>query len=444
MTHNLKPYPAYKPSGVEWLGEVPAHWEVLRARNAVDMRVSNVDKHTKRGELPVQLCNYVDVYKNDKITEHISFMQATASAEEIERFRLEKGDVLLTKDSETWNDIGVPALVEYTAKDIICGYHLALLRPRKGLLNGSYLFRALQCPSIAHQFHVAANGVIRYGLSHSAIKSTLLLIPPLPDQHRIAAFLDQKTAEIDEAISKKQRLIELLKEQKAILINQAVTKGPNPNVPMRDSGVEWIGEVPAHWEVRRNGRLFAQRNETGFADLPILEVSLRTGVRVRDFKNSDRKQLMSDRDKYKRAVSGDIAYNMMRMWQGAVGIAPTDGLISPAYVVAKPLPGTEARYFIHLFRTAAYMTEIDKYSRGIVKDRNRLYWEDFKRMPSCYPPPDEQMLISDAIDDTCDDIAMSAERVRRGIDLLREYRTRLIADVVTGKLDVREDTHRES
>ena len=202
--------------------------------------------------------------------------------------------------------------------------------------------------------------------------------------------------------------------------------------------MEWLGDVPEHWDVRRNGRLFAQRNETGFADLPILEVSLRTGVRVRNFENTDRKQVMSDRDKYKRAVSGDIAYNMMRMWQGAVGVAPTDGLISPAYVVARPLPGTESRYFIRLFRTAAYMTEIDKYSRGIVKDRNRLYWEDFKRMPSCYPPPHEQVKIADAIDKECNDIDTTVDRIRREIELLREYRTRLIADVVTGKLDVRE------
>jgi type I restriction enzyme S subunit len=113
-------------------------------------------------------------------------------------------------------------------------------------------------------------------------------------------------------------------------------------------------------------------------------------------------------------------------------------LISPAYVVAKPLPGTEARYFIRLFRTAVYMAEVDKYSRGIVKDRNRLYWEDFKRMPSCYPPPHEQVMIADAIDYGCKDIDTTVERARRQIDLLREYRTRLIADVVTGQLDVRE------
>jgi type I restriction enzyme S subunit len=146
---------------------------------------------------------------------------------------------------------------------------------------------------------------------------------------------------------------------------------------------------------------------------------------------------MADRDKYKRTRAGDIAYNMMRMWQGAVGLVPIDGLVSPAYVVAKAMTGTDSRYFARLFKTSAYMAEVDCFSRGIVKDRNRLYWEDFKRMPSCYPPLAEQAKIADAIDEMCHDIDDGSNRVRREISLLHEYRARLIADVVTGKLDVR-------
>lgn len=212
-----------KPSGVEWLGDIPEHWDVRRIRNAVDMRVSNVDKHTKEGELPIRLCNYVDVYKNDRITERVSFMQATATAEEIERFRLEPGDVLITKDSEAWNDIGIPALVEFTADDLICGYHLALLRPRKALLSGAYLFRALQSPAVAYQFHVAANGVTRYGLSHDAIKSVLLSVPLLPEQAAIVEYLDNATADIDATTDRTRREIALLREYRTRLIADVVT-----------------------------------------------------------------------------------------------------------------------------------------------------------------------------------------------------------------------------
>jgi len=208
-----------------------------------------------------------------------------------------------------------------------------------------------------------------------------------------------------------------------------------PYPAMKDSGVEWLSEVPEHWEVRRNGRLFFQRNETGFAELPVLEVSLRTGVRVRDFENSKRKQVMSDRNKYKRAIAGDIAYNMMRMWQGAVGIAPVDGLISPAYVVARPLPGTEARYFERLFRTPAYMQEVDNYSRGIVKDRNRLYWEDFKAMPTCYPPPEEQIAIVRYLDHVDRRVRRLVRAKRKLIALLTEQKQAIINRVVTRGLD---------
>ena len=144
VTQGLDPDVRLKPSGIKWLGDVPAHWEVRRLQHAVNMKVSNVDKHIKEGELPVRLCNYVDVYKNDRITESVPFMRATATTDEIERFRLEIGDVLITKDSEVWNDIGVPALVEYSARDLVCGYHLALLRPLKAVINGAYLFRSLQ------------------------------------------------------------------------------------------------------------------------------------------------------------------------------------------------------------------------------------------------------------------------------------------------------------
>ncbi len=166
-----------------------------------------------------------------------------------------------------------------------------------------------------------------------------------------------------------------------------------PYADYKDSGLPWLGRVPAHWRVARNGSLFGQRSQTGYAELPILEVSLKTGVQVRSFGGAKRKQVMSDFGKYKRAVKGDLAYNTMRMWQGALGICPVDGLVSPAYVVARPYPEVVPEYFAALFRTDDYMAEIDAASRGIVKDRNRLYWDQFKQMQSPCPPPDEQAAI---------------------------------------------------
>jgi len=217
-----QPYTGYKDSGVPWLGQVPEHWEVRRLRNIVEMRVSNVDKHSKEGEQPVRLCNYVHVYKHERIRANMDFMKATASTEEIERFRLERGDVLITKDSEAWDDIGVPALVEYSAPDLISGYHLALLRPSH-VVEGTFLLRALQNPQVAYQFHVEATGVTRYGLSHDAIKSALVPLPPLPEQTAIVEYLDAQTAKLDAAIAAARREIELLREYRERLIADVVT-----------------------------------------------------------------------------------------------------------------------------------------------------------------------------------------------------------------------------
>jgi type I restriction enzyme S subunit len=203
----------------------------------------------------------------------------------------------------------------------------------------------------------------------------------------------------------------------------------------RDSGLPWLGRMPEHWDIRRNGRLFAQRNDTGHGNLPVLEVSLRTGVRVRDLDNGARKQMMTDRSKYKRAGKGDIAYNMMRMWQGAVGVAPVDGLISPSYVVAAPFPEVEPRYYSYLFRTVAYMREVDTFSRGIVSDRNRLYWDAFKQMPSAFPSTEEQRIIANFLDAHGRLTARLIRNKRRLIALLNTQKQAIINQVVTRGLD---------
>ena len=222
VTRGLDSNVRLKPSGVEWLGDVPEHWEVRRLRTVAEMRVSNVDKHTRENEIPVRLCNYVDVYKNDRITEAIPFMSATASQGEIARFRLERGDVLITKDSEAWDDIGAPALVTESADDLICGYHLALLRPDKEII-GDYLARALQSKPVSYQFHVAANGVTRYGLTHNGIQSVCLPLPPSSEQAAIVEYLDRATADADAAIARARRQIELLEEYRTRLIADVVT-----------------------------------------------------------------------------------------------------------------------------------------------------------------------------------------------------------------------------
>lgn len=202
-----------------------------------------------------------------------------------------------------------------------------------------------------------------------------------------------------------------------------------------DSGLPWAPKLPVGWQVLRNARLFAHYVQTGFPGLPILEVSLRTGVRVRDMENGKRKQVMSLKEKYKRAAKGDIAYNMMRMWQGAVGPAPVDGLVSPAYVVVKPFPEANSAYYSYLFRTNAYMREVNKFSRGIVADRNRLYWDGFKQMPSLVPPRSEQDHIVAYLRAQDAQVNSLLKAKRELIDLLTEQKRLIIDRAVTRGLN---------
>ena len=440
MIADLKPYPAMKDSGVDWLGEVPEHWEVRRLRNALDMRVSNVDKHTKEGEQAVRLCNYVDVYKNDHIDESMKFMRASATHQEIERFRLEAGDVLITKDSESWDDIGVPALVTGPADDLISGYHLALLRPFHQDLEGGYLFRALQSKGLAYQFHVEARGVTRYGLSHSGIKSAWTPLPPLPEQAAIVRYLDYVDRRVRRLTRAKRKLIALLTEQKQAIIHRAVTRGLDPDVPLKDSGVEWLGEVPEHWEVERGKTYFREvdvRSATGEEEL--LSVSHLTGVTPRSQKNIT----MFKAESYvgsKVCEPGQIAVNTMWAWMAAIGVSSYRGLISPSYHTYEQVNSTRfAGPFLDLLlRTGVYKDLYTINSSGITTSRLRLYPDDFLNIRFLCPPRQEQEAILSWLHQASADIDTAITSANREIELLNEYRTRLIADVVTGNLDVRD------
>ena len=437
MITPLPPYPAYKPSSVDWLGDVPAHWEVRRLRNLAEMRVSNVDKHVKDGELPVRLCNYVDVYKIDSITESIGFMRATATAAEIERFRLEAGDVLITKDSETWNDIGVPALVQGTADDLVCGYHLALLRPLKSWLNGPYLFRVLQSPTIAYQFHVSANGVTRYGLTHEAIKSVLIPLPPLPEQRAIANYLDHADRRIQRYIHAKQKRITLLHEARQAIIHRAVIRGLDPDVPLKPSGVDWLGDVPAHWEIRRAKYLYREVNErssTGAEEL--MSVSHKTGVTPRK-KNVTMFRAETNVG-YKLCRSGDIVINTMWAYMAALGVARQVGLVSPSYNVYRPIDCQKLNqdYMDSLLRTETYRIEYLIRSLASLSLAFGCILNPSWISRCCTPLP-EQTAIAAYLDQATAAIDAAIDSARRQTELMRAYRASLIAHVVTGKLDVR-------
>jgi len=217
---------------------VPEDWDVRRLRTIATVKASGIDKHSFEDETPIMLCNYIDVYKNDQITDKINFMKATATVEEIKAFTIKAGDVIITKDSETWDDIAIPTYVPKTISNVICGYHLSLIRPKIQEVVGKYLYYAFISNPIADQFWITANGVTRFGLSQGSIKSALFLLPPKVEQNLIVKFVSKQCSNIDFTISRTEREISLMQEYRTRLISDVVTG----NVDVRDIEVPEVVE----------------------------------------------------------------------------------------------------------------------------------------------------------------------------------------------------------
>ena len=222
VTRGLDPDVPLKSSGVEWLGDVPMHWAVLRLKQVASIALSNVDKKSVEGEVKVRLCNYTDVYYNSEITSSLNFMEATAPSDQAKRFQLKVGDVLITKDSETPEDIAVPAIVTEALDGVVCGYHLAMLRPKK-LLQGKYLAHVLANSPCRDHFHTSAHGVTRYGLSLDGIGTAPILLPPLAEQNEIADYIGRETAPFEKAIAKAKSEIDFIREYRTRLVSDVVT-----------------------------------------------------------------------------------------------------------------------------------------------------------------------------------------------------------------------------
>ena len=217
----MRRYPEYKESGVEWVGKIPTHWEVKRLKYVAKILPSNVDKHIYPDEVQVRLCNYTDVYYNDYITVDIVLEKGSCKESEFTKFVLRKDNVIITKDSETPDDIGVPTFVKDDLDNVVCGYHLTMIRPFS--CRGEFIFRFIQSDRTRRYFELESNGITRYGLGKPSIENLLLPIPTDSEQLQITNFLDHKTEQIDELISTEQQKIKLLKEYRQSLISEAVT-----------------------------------------------------------------------------------------------------------------------------------------------------------------------------------------------------------------------------
>lgn len=241
------------------LGEIPVEWGVGNVSDYCCVILSNVDKKTHPKEIPVLLCNYLDVFNNDYITHDIRFMKASATISEIQKYSITKNDVLITKDSETAEEIAITTAVIEDCSNVLCGYHLAIIRPKSDTFNGIFLSKSLNHAPIHRQFVRGAKGVTRYGLNKSEIENAIIPLPPLPEQRRIAAVLST----IDEAIEKTESLIAKLRQVKAGLMQDLLTKGIDEEGRVRSEETHAfkdseIGRVPVEWEVPELGEIYSE------------------------------------------------------------------------------------------------------------------------------------------------------------------------------------------
>jgi type I restriction enzyme S subunit len=422
---NLKPYPKYKVSGVPWLGQVPEHWEVYR--NGQLFR-EIVDIHHPDLELLSMTITHGIVKQSD------TGRKTRASEDKNQYKRICIDDIGYNLMNCFSGAIGV------SNYEGILSPAYAVCRPKQPLetLYYHFLFRS---PIYLDVFNSFSYGIMfeRNRLYFERFKLIKSPLPSIEEQIKITKYLKYKTAQISRLIRAKKRIIELLKEQKQAIINQAVTRGLDPDVKLKPSGVEWLGKIPEHWEVRRLRYIFHEVDSRSKDGKEIhLSMSQKHGGLVKSSEIEERRLMSESYAGGKLCQTGDVVLNRLKAHLGIFALAPCDGVISPDYTVLRPIVQINGKFYEILLRSQMIRSELRIRCKGIVEGFWRLYTDDFYDIFVPVPPKDEQVLIINKLEGIFTNIDFLISSTEREISLIQEYRTRLIADVVTGKVDVRD------
>jgi len=416
----IEKYPAYKESGVEWLGEIPMHWELTRLKYEINYKKGKNPKN-----ITLEETKYV----------YLSMEYLRGASQKVQYVNQDR-DLVFVKDDNIlllWDGSNAGEFIK--GKSGVLSSTMALIN----VCNAHKQFAWYYLKFLEVQLRRTTVGMGIPHVSSDELSNMFFLTPTIEEQTAIAAFLDRKTAQIDKAIAQKEKLIELLKEHRQILIHKAVTRGLNPHVRMKDSGVEWIGEIPEHWKIVANRSLFEERDEPGNEFLPILSVSIHTAVSSEELEEDENirgRIRIEDKSNYKLVLPNDIVFNMMRAWQGAIGVVRVTGMVSPAYIVAKLSKTINGEYFEYQYRTQAFIQQMDRYSKGITDFRKRLYWNEFKQLLTILPPIEEQEEIVAFIQKLTEKTNKTIVHKEKEIEKLKEYKITLTNAAVTGKIKV--------
>ena len=433
---HLKPYPAYKPSCVEGLGEIPAHWEVRRLKYVATVNDEALPETTD----PDLEMTYVDIGNVDSVagitgTEDLVFENAPSRARRIVR----QGDVIV---STVRTYLKAIARIESSDANLIVSTGFAVIRPRD--LDGGFAAYALGSPYFVDRVVAHSVGVSYPAINASELACLDVVLPPLPEQTAIATFLDRETARIDALVAKKERLIELLDEKRTALVTRAVTKGLDPDVPMRDSGVEWLGEIPSQWKVKRLKHLATINDEalpeTTDPRMEITYVDIGNVDSVKGIEGTEDLVFEDAPSRARRIVrQDDVIISTVRTYLKAIArIGPTDAnlIVSTGFAVIRPreLDGGFAAYALS---SPSFVDRVVAHSVGV--SYPAINASELACMDITLPPLPEQQAIAAFLDRETAKLDSLITKIQEAIERLRELRSALISAAVTGRIDVREE-----
>ena len=430
----MERYSEYKDSGIQWIGEIPSHWEVepfgrhftfskglpitkadLTSNGVAVISYGQIHSKSNKGfTLGKELIRYVDEKYRESNPKSL----------------LNSDDFVFADTSEDIEGAGNFVFNDYNTI-IFAGYHTVVARPKDLPFPKYYacLFCSIPWKS---QIQSLVNGVKVYSINKGHLKKTFLILPPLSEQERIVKFLEGKVLKIDEYIADKEREIQLLKELKEAEIAKAVTQGLNPNVKMKDSGIPWIGMIPEHWETTKINSVFKERREKVSDKIyPPLSVS-KQGItpQLESAVKTD------NGDNRKKVNEGDFVVNSRSDRKGSCGISPYTGSVSLINIVLQPRSDIEGKYFHFLFRSNNYIEEYYRIGRGIVADLWTTRYSEMRNIIVPIPPIGEQRAIVAHIETKCAKVDSLVMEFEAEIEHLKEYKQRLIADCVTGQIKV--------
>jgi len=422
----LKPYPAYMPAGVPWLQQVPEHWEVSPGLSHLRFKQ---EKNKGMVEKQVLSLSYgrIVIKPKEKLTGLVP--------ESFETYQIVGPGDIIVRATDLQNDRTSLRIGEVKDRGIITSAYLCL-NVHNGMVPsfGYYLIHAYDLMKVLYGF----GSGLRQNLDWKDFKRMPLAVPPPEEQHLIVRYLHALDAKVKRYIRTKRTLIARLQEQKQAIIQRAVTRGLDPNVKLKPSGVEWLGEVPEHWEVLRCRFLFREIDKRSIHGKEThLSMSQTLGL-VPSEQVENRTLVSESYAGGKLCATNDLVLNRLKAHLGVFALAPQEGVICPDYSVFRGKRPMVMRYFEQVLRSPDCRHELRIRAKGIVEGFWRLYTDDFNDIFLPVPPVDEQAAILSAMDEDLKGVHEAIRRIENEIALMQEYHTRLIADVVTGAVDVRE------